>query len=344
MKHCSAGLLSLLLLAGGAMINRSQGQVVYDAGPSGNVRYVGAGEFGDEINAVIPLREWLMGSVPGSRGAFEFIYFAGQLTPDPAKQLVLRFYELNGPVWHIHGPGGEFPRGLGGIDCPTPGTCLFSSELVPLPLRPGFNRVTLRPGAEAAGEGPRILQESTAPPGEVPFDRRPPPQDMTGVEAVDSHRYGSPGPPGSSTVVWTVSFSGLQPGENAGLLLAADLPVVGSSFDDFWARQPDASWHLRTLDDWRVPGNFWCRLTYDGPVPVTLRPQTQMVNAGARVMFIAETHGWPVSLSHQWYKDGVELPAATNAVLTLTNAQDADTGMFQVKVADASSFTLRRRQ
>jgi hypothetical protein len=61
--------------------------------------------------------------------------------------------------------------------------------------------------------------------------------------------------------VWTVSFSGLDAGEEAGLLLYGDDPSdVGSSLADFWKREAD-SWSLATLDNGNIPANFGARVT-----------------------------------------------------------------------------------
>ncbi len=42
-------------------------------------------------------------------------------------------------------------------------------------------------------------------------------------------------PVGSDTFTWTVSFSGMQPGEQFGLLFY-NPPVLGTSFDDYWEK------------------------------------------------------------------------------------------------------------
>jgi hypothetical protein len=43
------------------------------------------------------------------------------------------------------------------------------------------------------------------------------------------------------TFTWSVLFAGVDGQEHAGLLMF-DPPTIGSSFNDFWERQPDGSW------------------------------------------------------------------------------------------------------
>ena len=43
------------------------------------------------------------------------------------------------------------------------------------------------------------------------------------------------------TFTWSVLFAGVDGQEHAGLLMF-DPPTVGTSFNDFWERQPDGSW------------------------------------------------------------------------------------------------------
>ncbi len=46
--------------------------------------------------------------------------------------------------------------------------------------------------------------------------------------------------------IWTVSFSGLQVGDQAGLLIYQN-PTIGTSENDYWVRNPDNSWALKQI-------------------------------------------------------------------------------------------------
>jgi hypothetical protein len=61
------------------------------------------------------------------------------------------------------------------------------------------------------------------------------------------------------TVTWTVSFSGLGVGEEAGLLLGGPTPSVGASFNDFW--EFDGSvWSLKQINGGAPVANFIARV------------------------------------------------------------------------------------
>lgn len=63
-----------------------------------------------------------------------------------------------------------------------------------------------------------------------------------------------------NTFTWTVAFSGLDLGEQVGLLLS-DPPTVGASLDDFWVKNTGGTWSTFTIDNGATPGNFSARIT-----------------------------------------------------------------------------------
>jgi len=53
---------------------------------------------------------------------------------------------------------------------------------------------------------------------------------------------------------WTVSFSGVEGAEKAGLLVY-DPPTIGSSYNDFWQKD-GSTWSLYQIDNGNIPANF----------------------------------------------------------------------------------------
>ena len=70
------------------------------------------------------------------------------------------------------------------------------------------------------------------------------------------------------------------------------------------------------------------------PPSITLQAASQTVTAGADVALMIATSGAGV-LSYQWWRNGVMMAGATNAALTLTNAQPKDSGTYWVVVSNA---------
>lgn len=72
----------------------------------------------------------------------------------------------------------------------------------------------------------------------------------------------------------------------------------------------------------------------DGPPIITLEPASQSVVSGATVSFeVAATGTAP--LSYQWRLNGTNLVAATNSVLTITNAQPRHWGSYAVAITNS---------
>jgi uncharacterized delta-60 repeat protein len=74
------------------------------------------------------------------------------------------------------------------------------------------------------------------------------------------------------------------------------------------------------------------------PPSITLQPSSQSVNVGGSVTLLVVATGSD-PLSYQWRLNGVNIPAATNNILILTNVQTSDGGAYDVVVAnDADSI------
>ncbi|MBI5386398.1 MAG: immunoglobulin domain-containing protein, partial [Verrucomicrobia bacterium] len=72
------------------------------------------------------------------------------------------------------------------------------------------------------------------------------------------------------------------------------------------------------------------------PVPptITTQPASQTVTAGANVTFTVSASG-TTPFTYQWRKDGVNIPGATGATLTLTAVVVGDSGSYTVVVSNA---------
>ncbi len=72
----------------------------------------------------------------------------------------------------------------------------------------------------------------------------------------------------NTLMTWAVTFSGLDAGEDVGLLLS-DTPQVGSSFKDFWQRDSNGNWGFFEVDGGATKANFVAKVTAV-PEPGTL--------------------------------------------------------------------------
>src|SRR5207249_1001118 len=71
---------------------------------------------------------------------------------------------------------------------------------------------------------------------------------------------------------------------------------------------------------------------------ISTQPTPQSVNPGQFATFSAAATGTP-PIGFQWIRDGVNIDGATNASVTLTNAQAADAGSrWQVVASNAFGF------
>jgi WD40 repeat protein len=76
------------------------------------------------------------------------------------------------------------------------------------------------------------------------------------------------------------------------------------------------------------------------PCRIAAQPQSQLGFWGKTVSFtVAATNGIP-PYAYQWRKEGVDISSATNSVLTLTNVQPTDAGIYTVLVSDTVTNLL----
>ena len=73
------------------------------------------------------------------------------------------------------------------------------------------------------------------------------------------------------------------------------------------------------------------------PPVITTQPRGQNVMVGSTVTCnVAAVGTWP--LSYQWRLNGADLPGATNATLTISNAQQANSGSYQVWISNSAGL------
>ena len=82
-------------------------------------------------------------------------------------------------------------------------------------------------------------------------------------------------------------------------------------------------------------GGWGHTLVVVGPQPpcLMLQPESRTVYAGTSIVFRAVAAG-SLPLSYQWQRDETNLPGATETKLTLSNAQQSDSGIFQIVVTN----------
>ncbi len=73
------------------------------------------------------------------------------------------------------------------------------------------------------------------------------------------------------------------------------------------------------------------------PPTITAQPQSQAVLQGQTAVFSVTGQG-TAPLTYQWVRAGTNLPGATNATLTVVNAQGADAGLYRVVINNAASY------
>jgi hypothetical protein len=66
---------------------------------------------------------------------------------------------------------------------------------------------------------------------------------------------------------------------------------------------------------------------------IRVKPANTTVVSGASATFTVAATSGGNSMTYQWQKDGVNLPGATNATLTVANVQPANVGFYQVVVS-----------
>jgi pectate lyase len=114
---------------------------------------------------------------------------------------------------------------------------------------------------------------------------------------------------------------------------ATDTNNVHASFDCI-AIRPDGSDKSATTFAF---SRCKVEITTSGPVPPSIltQPQSQTVSVGENAAFNVTATGTP-PLSYQWYfNTNTPLANATNATLTVTNAQSSDAGTYSVVASNA---------
>jgi hypothetical protein len=73
------------------------------------------------------------------------------------------------------------------------------------------------------------------------------------------------------------------------------------------------------------------------PPLISVHPVSQTVNVGASVTFSVSASGTP-PLAYQWRKNGINIAGANAASYTISSAQPADQGVFDVTVSNSGGF------
>ncbi|HWH71253.1 MAG TPA: immunoglobulin domain-containing protein, partial [Candidatus Sulfotelmatobacter sp.] len=124
-------------------------------------------------------------------------------------------------------------------------------------------------------------------------------------------------------------------GLNRSLALKADGAVV-----TWGSQKPNA---LSGLSNVTAVAASWSRMEQSGFVvtlmgngaPVwTVQPVSQAFRAGGTIQLHGRAVGRP-PISYQWQRNGVELPGANAATLTLTNVQRTNTGVYRLVAGNA---------
>src|SRR5262249_45357411 len=76
-------------------------------------------------------------------------------------------------------------------------------------------------------------------------------------------------------------------------------------------------------------------LTVPTPPQITVQPTNLTVNGGAPVTLSVVATG-DLPLIYQWQLNGTNVPAATNANLSFTSAQNSNAGPYQVVITNSS--------
>jgi uncharacterized repeat protein (TIGR01451 family) len=77
----------------------------------------------------------------------------------------------------------------------------------------------------------------------------------------------------------------------------------------------------------------------ENPPVITVQPRSRYVSAGSTVIFDVAAIGEP-PLSYQWYRDGIAIPDATSASLTISDVQLETLGAYRVQVTNRVGAVL----
>jgi alpha-tubulin suppressor-like RCC1 family protein len=148
-------------------------------------------------------------------------------------------------------------------------------------------------------------------------------------------------------VSYTVAISA---GHGTGTALKSDGSVISSGFASGF---PSSVSNVIAIAS---GGNsFMVAVVGDGSPFITIQPVSQTTTTGATVRLHARAVGaqqlvwdpqryqWrPQGLGYQWQLNGMVLPGATNADLTIANVQGTNTGKYQVVVTNALGSVISR--
>lgn len=136
----------------------------------------------------------------------------------------------------------------------------------------------------------------------------------------DVYIYDNPGGPNESDNQPALTMPGVADMSFNGISMGAYLDGVTVSDDEI-----------------RV-GQTWASVLGNPPSFIT-QPTNELAYAGQTVVFSAVAQS-SQPLYYQWYFDGVALPAGTNDILTLLNAQLTNAGQYMVTVSNAIGVAI----
>jgi hypothetical protein len=79
------------------------------------------------------------------------------------------------------------------------------------------------------------------------------------------------------------------------------------------------------------------------PPVIYAQPTDRLALPGRSATFNVGVAG-TLPMHFQWRKDGLDLPNATNAILTITNVQAAEQGLYSVRITNDFGAAVRRRR
>jgi hypothetical protein len=121
-----------------------------------------------------------------------------------------------------------------------------------------------------------------------------------------------------------ISFTDSILGSGFASQLSFDSPTTGTLF-------------LRKSGSTGYQTGFFTMTTPSVPPLISVHPVSQTVNVGASVTFSVSASGTP-PLAYQWRKNGINIAGANAASYTISSAQPADQGVFDVTVSNSGGF------
>lgn len=130
-------------------------------------------------------------------------------------------------------------------------------------------------------------------------------------------------------------------------LWAEHLNSGGAPFDGAYVKIDGDDWQnwpcdLTEEQDYEYLSSVILRrlgLTKRHKLIFTEYPQSQLYTGTADYTFSCDTYSYPLGATYQWQKDGVDISGATSNSYTVTNAQEINTGIYQV-VVNNSEYTI----